>query len=365
MTASLTQNAPTAAPADGWPLPPEDEMYRALAERDTGYEGVFVVAVRSTGIVCRPGCPARTPRRANVLFLPTLERALDQGFRPCKRCRPEERAGAPPAWITALLAEVGADPARRWRDHDLRAVGLDPVRVRRWFQAAHGTTFHGWLRARRLGLARAGLAAGDGVLDAGLAHGWDSVSAFHDAFVKRFGTTPARAREAGVMAMTRLLTPLGPLVVGAVDAGIAFCEFVDRRRFEPQLRLVEKRHGVVAVPGRHEHSTRLGAEVDDWFAGRRRTFDTPLALRGTPFQQDVWDALRRIPYGQRVSYAELAREVGRPEARRAVGKANGDNPLGVIVPCHRVVGSDGSLTGYGGGLWRKRALLAFEARHAD
>lgn len=342
-------------------LPSPREMYRALVARDPGYEGVFCVGVRTTGIFCRPTCPARKPRFENVEFFARPAEALASGYRPCKRCRPLEPAGAPPAWLRPLLAAVEADPQRRRNDAELQALGVDPVRARRWFQAAHGMTFHGYLRARRLGRAFALIREGADQLDTAYAAGYESLSGFREAFANLFGTTPGRSDRARVLHLRRLLTPLGPMLAGAVDEGICLLEFADRRMLETQLKILGRRLGVRPALCANGHLENLAHELAEYFAGARTVFTVPLVMPGTEFQQQVWRRLLAIPCGTTLSYAELAADIGRPGARRAVGTANGANRLAVVVPCHRVIRSDGSLSGYGGGLWRKQALLDHEA----
>ena len=341
-------------------LPTVDQMYRALVERDAGYEGIFVVGVRTTGIFCRPTCPARKPLRENVEFFSAAQHALASGYRPCRRCRPLEPAGAVPDWLRSLIDDVEADPTRRWRDGDLRARDLDPARVRRWFQAQHGMTFHAYLRARRLGHAFAEIREGRPLLDAGLDAGWESSSGFREAFERWYGSPPGTAREGRAILATRLTTPLGPMIAAAVDEGVCLLEFADRRMLETQVKRLASRLSARFTPGRHAHLDRLEEELADYFAGRRLDFDVPLHVPGSPFQQAVWQALQRIPPGEVSTYGRMARQLGREGAQRAIGRANGDNRLAILIPCHRVVREDGSLCGYGGGIWRKRWLLQHE-----
>lgn len=341
--------------------PSDDECWAAFARRDGSYEGVFVAGVTSTGIFCRPGCPARTPRRDRVVFFADAESARATGFRPCLRCRPLERL-AEPAWVAALLADVEAAPGCRFTDADLVERGLDPVRVRRWFRRHHGATFHAYVRARRLGGALAQLNAGDEVLGTGYDHGFESASGFADAFRTFFGDAPSRVRGRRLVIVDRLVTPLGPMLAGACDDGVCLLEFHDRRALPAQVRTLERRLDAVTTPGRHELVARLDVELTEWFAGTRRRFDVPVLAPGTPFQQRVWAALGEIPFGATRSYADLAERLGKPGAARAVGRANGDNRLAIVVPCHRVVRADGALCGYAGGLGRKRALIAHERR---
>ena len=345
-------------------LPARNEMYRAVVDRDAGYDGVFFTAVKTTGIFCRPTCPAKKPRPENVDFFGTTRDALLAGYRPCLRCRPLEHRGAPPDWLRALLTDVEKEPLKRWRDSDLRRRELEPARVRRWFQREHGMTFHAYLRARRLGLALGRLRHGEDLTMVALDHGYESLSGFRDAFRQLFGDAPGRSRAATQVRVTRLLTPLGPMIAGATDEAICLLEFADRRMLETQIKRLRLRLGATFVPGSNEPLDRMAAELSAWFAGERREFDVPLLSAGTEFQQRVWDGLRRIPYAETRSYAEQARSIGRPEAVRAVARANGDNGIAIVIPCHRVIGADGRLTGYGGGLWRKRALLEHERRIA-
>ena len=337
-------------------------MYAALLRRDAAYEGVFYAAVRTTGVFCRPTCPARKPREHNVEFYPSASDALGAGYRPCLRCHPMHAAGVPPAWIARLLEEVERAPSRRWRDADLRAMAIDPVRVRRWFRSQHGMTFHAYSRARRLGLALGRIREGADLTQAAYAHGFDSNSGFRDAFVQMFRQTPARSRARTRVVMTRVLTPLGPMMVGATDEGVCLLEFADRRMLETQIVRLGRWLECSVVPGGNEHTVQLAQELQLYFDGSLRSFTVPLVMPGTSFQVAVWEALLDIPYGQTRSYQQQAALMGRPGARRAVGRANGDNRLAILVPCHRVVRSDGSLSGYGGGLWRKRFLLDHEQR---
>jgi AraC family transcriptional regulator of adaptative response/methylated-DNA-[protein]-cysteine methyltransferase len=344
-------------------LPPAAEMYRALCERDASYEGVFFAAIRTTGIFCRPSCTARKPLAENVEYFATTQQALLAGYRPCRRCRPLEPNGELPDWLRPLLDEIDADPSRRWKDADLRARRLDPGRVRRWFQANHGMTFHAYQRARRLGLAQGRIKQGDDLTRAAYDHGYESLSGFRDAFARTFDGTPGAGRAADSLQATRLLTPLGPMMAAANHDGICMLEFADPHTLRDQVERLTRRFGVEVVPGTNDHIARLEDELRRYFSGELRRFSVPLVYPGTEFQVACWDYLRTIPYGETRAYADEARAIGRPKAQRAVGRANGDNRLAIVIPCHRVVGNDGRLTGYGGGLWRKRFLLDLELRH--
>ena len=335
-------------------------MLEAFLQRDTTFDGVFVTGVSTTGIFCRPTCPAKKPRLEHLSFFGSPHDALLAGFRPCKRCRPMEPAGAPPEWLQPLLNAVEADPSRKWTDQDVRERGLSPERVRRWFQRNHGMTFQAYHRARRLGSALGQVRGGSSVGRAAFEAGYDSLSGFQEAFKQYFGTTPTDLEGSLVIDVSRLPTPLGPMLAAASGDALVLLEFVDRRALPTQVRRIRERMGAVFVPGRNALIDQTHRELQEYFAGERRVFDLPLATPGTGFQRDVWGALLQIPYGETRSYGELARAVGRPTAVRAVGRANGHNALGIAVPCHRVVGAGGKLVGYGGGLWRKQRLLELE-----
>lgn len=341
-------------------LPSTKEMYRASVQRDAAYEGVFFLAVKTTGIFCRPTCTARKPNAENVEYYPTVRDALSAGYRPCKRCRPLEPDGTVPNWLRPLMSAVEREPARRWTDADLRDMDIEPTRVRRWFQDQHGMTFHSYHRTRRLGLALGRIRHGEDLTATGFKHGFESTSGFRDAFEKMFGSTPGRSRGATSVVINRLLTPLGPMVVAATERGLCMLEFADRKMLQTQCKRLAHHYGEAIVPGEHEHFERLDDELSHYFEGELTHFGVPLDIRGTDFQCAAWKQLLNIPYGETRSYDEQATAIGRPGAQRAIGKANGDNRIAIIIPCHRVIRADGSLSGYGGGLWRKQWLLDHE-----
>lgn len=344
-------------------LPPRTEMVRALQSHDASYDGIFWVAVRTTGIFCRPGCrPPRSPNPDNVEFFGSVGDCLRAGYRPCKLCHPTTADGGTPPEIAALLRELETRPEARFTAENLRSLGLTSERVRRWFQEHHGMTFAAWCRARRLSRAfteiREGAELDEAVFDSGFA----SHSGFRGAFTQTFGQPPGKAAEDGAapVRVTFLDTPVGRLLAAASDDGVVLLEFNDRRMLPTHYQTLRQRYGAPVLPGEHPHLDRLRHELAGYFAGTQRGFTIPLAARGTGFQETVWNELRRIPYGETISYDELAQRIGRPTAQRAVARANGQNRLTILIPCHRVIGKDGSLTGYGGGLWRKRLLLELE-----
>jgi AraC family transcriptional regulator of adaptative response/methylated-DNA-[protein]-cysteine methyltransferase len=218
------------------------------------------------------------------------------------------------------------------------------------------------LRARRLGHALGRLQVGDALSEAAYDHGFDSESGFRDAFARWCGDAPGRRRNGALVLVTRVLTPLGPMVAGATDRGVCLLEFAERRRLETQVKRIQARLGCAVAPGEHPLLAQVQSELQRYFAGELRAFSVPLLMLGTEFQRAVWQELGNVPYGVTRSYDELARALGRVGAQRAVGRANGENPLAIVVPCHRIVRADGTLCGYGGGVWRKRWLLELEQR---
>lgn len=344
-------------------LPSEATMYEAAMARDASYEGVFFTCVKTTGIFCRPTCRAKRPRRENVEFTPSVQAALAAGYRPCKLCKPMLTPGAVPAWMQGLIESVRRDPSRRLTDADLLARGVDPVAARRRFKESFGMTFQAYQRSVRLGGAVRELRKGAGQMKAAIESGYESAGAFREALERCFGDASTRnGRE--VMTVDWLPSPLGTMVAIASERGLCLLEWVDRRALENELIRMRKRFGPL-VPGESEILDRTKREMGEHFAGERRAFTVPLDLRGSEFQIRAWETLREIPYGETWSYAQMARRMGRPSAVRAVGRANGTNQVAVIVPCHRVIGADGKLTGYGGGLWRKERLLELEKRRGD
>jgi AraC family transcriptional regulator of adaptative response/methylated-DNA-[protein]-cysteine methyltransferase len=342
------------------PLPSVDEMQRAYLASDASYDGIFLLAVRTTGIFCRPSCRARKPQPENVEYFGTTREALFAGYRPCKRCRPLDTNGRPPEWVRRLLAEIEQSPDLRIGDSELRRRGIEPARARRFFQQNFGMTFQAYCRARRLGDAFVQIKQGRSIDAAAYDVGFESPSGFRDAFVRQFGKPPGSSRNGDCLRIAWLETPIGPMIASASARGICLLEFSDRRMLEAQIQTLRRRFQAAIVPGEHEHLERLRSELREYFDGERQEFSVPLEYPGSAFQVRVWEALRTIPSGTTWSYERLAGEIGSPGSSRAVGRANGLNRIAIVIPCHRVVNKNGELSGYGGGVWRKRYLLGLE-----
>jgi AraC family transcriptional regulator of adaptative response/methylated-DNA-[protein]-cysteine methyltransferase len=350
-------NQPTGPVADG--LTPEI-MYDALVRRDSQFEGSFFAAVRTTGIFCRPGCTARSPRFENVEFFRTSKEALLHGYRPCKICAPLENKDEAPVFIKELLQQLRDEPDRKIRDWELRERGMEPVQVRRWFKRHHQLTFHAFQRMLRINQAFGRIRFGETVTSAAFGNGYGSLSGFAHSFRKATGLNPEEGARNEVISITRITTPIGPMLAGCTDRGICLLEFADRKMLETEIAQLKKYFNASALPGDHLLFEALNRELQEYFEGKRTSFSVPLDTPGTAFQLAVWQALMTIPFGTTRSYKDQALSIGRPLSVRAVGHANGCNRVSILIPCHRVVGENGHLTGYGGGIWRKKWLLEHE-----
>ena len=335
-----------------------EEYYQALLDKNADYDGVFYVGVTTTGVFCRVTCTARKPKFEHCQFYPSTQAALDAGFRPCKRCHPLETET--PAFVQQLIDAVDAQPERKWRAADFQPFHTDISTVRRHFKRRFGLTFAEYVRARRMGLAVVQLQAGAAVIDAQIASGYESGSGFRDAFARLIGAPPTGAAARCLLYTHWFETRLGLMLAVGDEEHLLLLEFAHRRRLEREIAWLRRKTGAALVPGSSAPLRHIEAELRAYFAGQLRVFSTPIRQIGSPFQMTVWSALQTIPYGETVTYSAIAAHIAKPTAVRAVGNANGANPLAIIVPCHRVIGADGALTGYGGGLPRKRWLLNHE-----
>lgn len=359
-----------------------DRMWQACIACDKTMDGRFVMAVKTTGIFCKASCRARKPLRQNVEFFSDVSAALHAGYRACKRCEPllGRSAAAAPAWVQELLGQVDTHPGQRVREQDLRERGLEPSTVRRWFQSHMGMTFHAYARSRRVGGAMRAIRAGVPMTQATLEAGFRSESGIREAMTRMMGdSSKASIAGAELLHARWLETPLGPMLAVADEGALRVLDFVDRRGLERHLQQIVKGKKRMIVPVAKGESFVLDEverELTLYFAGRgwlghdgRGALGSgKIELRpvpeGSEFQRQVWAELRRIPLGETRSYAAQAKSMGKAAAVRAVARANGENFLGLVIPCHRVIGSDGKLVGYGGGVSRKRWLLEHEAAMA-
>ncbi|PSL48202.1 AraC family transcriptional regulator of adaptative response/methylated-DNA-[protein]-cysteine methyltransferase [Chitinophaga niastensis] len=335
-------------------------MYKALVEKDVAYEGTFVAAVKTTGIFCRPTCTARKPKEENVEFFKTTREAILKGYRPCKVCNPLEKLGETPDFIKAILNELNINPSAKFKDGDLMEKGIEPSKIRRWFLKNHGITFHAYQRMFRINSAFKKIQQGETITAVAFDSGYESLSGFTDSFKSVFGVSPSNSKDKQIINITRLETPLGTMFACAVEQGICLLEFTDRKMLETELKALAKQLNANIIQGANKHFELLKRELDEYFEGKRKVFTVPLFAPGTVFQQSVWKTLQTIPYGATHSYKQQSIAMNKREAVRAVANANGMNRISIIIPCHRVIGEDGNLTGYGGGLLRKKWLLDLE-----
>ena len=343
----------------------DDARWAAVLARDAAFDGQFVTAVETTGIYCRPSCPAKRPNRANVRFYDTAEAAERAGFRPCKRCKPGEPSLAEQhaAKVRAACRLIETAAETPTLDDLAAAVGLSPYHFHRIFKAVLGVTPKAYATAHRHQRVRDELGKSATVTQAIYDAGFNSNGRFYATSSEVLGMTPSQFRAGGANAEIKFAigaSSLGLVLVAASDKGVCAIFFGDdpdglardlKQQF-PRARLV----------GGDPAFEQLAAQVIGFVEHPRLGLDLPLDIRGTAFQHRVWDALRRIPAGTTASYADIAKAIGAPKSVRAVARACATNPIAVAIPCHRVIGSNGSLTGYRGGIARKRALLAKEAK---
>jgi len=334
-----------------------EAAWAAFERRDRAFDGRVIGAVKSTGIYCKPSCPARRPKRENVEFFADTDAARAAGYRPCLRCKPDEvgrdrgavakavrlieQAEEPPT-LAELAAAVGY-ATHHFQRIFTRDVGVSPA------QYARG------LRAKR---AQSHLSEDKSVTEAIYDAGYAAPSRFYADAKERLGMTPSAWRDGGrgeTIRYAMLDTPLGQMLVAATPKGIC------RLTFDEDERALRRRFPNATVLPADEAMASLISGVLTAIETPTAMPDLPIDVRGTAFQEAVWRELRKIPVGQTRSYADIAAAVGQPQAVRAVGTANGSNPVAVLVPCHRVIRSDGSLGGYAGGIERKRKLLEAEA----
>lgn len=339
----------------------KEEFYRALVSKDASYEGIFIAPVTSTGIFCRPTCTARKPKPENVIYFESASLALKAGFRPCKICKPLEIIKSTPDAIQKLLTQIESDPSHVIKSYELRQSGLDPATIRRWFQKHHGITFTSYQRLFRINHAFKNITQGHTVIQAAYDSGYESVSGFHDSYKSIFGMAPSQSKDQQPVNLKRIESPLGTLLICAVAEGICLLEFSDRPKLETELKELGKFFNGPVIQGSNKHFDVLEKQLHEYFKGARKTFDIPLVTPGSEFQQQVWRQLQTIAYGTTRSYKEQAAALSQPKAIRAIATANGMNRIAIVIPCHRVIGSDGSMTGYGGGIWRKKWLLDHES----
>lgn len=342
--------------ADALAIDP-DFAWKTFLARDRAYDGQFVGAVKTTGIYCKPSCPVRHPKRENVRFYATAAEAKEAGFRACLRCRPDDIARDEVAVVNALKLLAREEPISL---EELAAtVGYAPHHFHRLFKRATGVTPAQYARGLRAGRAEQALASNDRVTDAIYDAGYSGPSRFYAATKGRLGMTPSAWKNGGAGAVIRwavVETSLGTMLVAATAKGIC------RLSFDEDETELQRRFPAATIEQGGEALADLVNGAIAAVENPANMPDLPLDIAGTVFQQAVWKELQRIPPGETRTYAEIAAAVGKPKAVRAAGSANGANNVAVLIPCHRVIRTDGSLGGYAYGLERKEKLLNAERK---
>ena len=336
-------------------------LYNALLRRDDAYEGLAFVCVKTTGIFCRLSCAARKPLESNIEFVNSIPEAKNKGYRACLRCKPEQIKKPLSPLTATMLDELHKDPQKRWDSDAIKELGIDESTLRRSFQRDFGTTFLKFAREHRLGAIVTDIEKGGKIIEAQLDAGFNSSSGFVEAIKKQIGISPKGIKSQRILSAKWLETPIGPMLGVADDEGLHLLEFAERKGLPKEIETTKKRIGAIVFRS-HKILEETETQLDEYFNGNRRNFDIPIAQYGTPFEKSAWAQLQSIPYGTTRTYAAQAKAIENPNAVRAVARANGSNKVAIIVPCHRVIGSDGSMTGYAGKIWRKEWLLTHERR---
>jgi len=362
MYANVTEMAPNhAKPAAN----SRDAVYlEAVRRRDRAYDGRFVYAVRTTGVYCKPSCASRPARPENLSFHVNPAAAEAAGFRPCKRCRPDRQATAPhQVAIERACKLIRASEEPLSLAALAKAVGMSPYHFHRVFKKATGVTPKAFAAASRAERTNKQLQTAPTVTEAIYAAGFNSASRFYENANARLGMTPGQLRRGGDGVTIRFaigISSLGAILVAASDRGICAISLGDDP--DALLRDLQDRFPRAELVGGDPAFEQIVARIVGFVEDPRTGLDLPLDIRGTAFQQRVWEALRAIPAGQTASYAKIAAAIGSPAAHRAVARACSQNPLAVAIPCHRVVRKDGDVSGYRWGVERKRELLSRETR---
>ena len=337
-----------------------DIIYQASFNKNPDFEGVFWMGVKTTGIFCRPTCTARKPKSENVEFFQNTKDAILKGYRPCKVCKPLENPNETPEYIQKILEELRENPALKFKDFDLVQRGVEPATVRRWFQKNHGMTFQAFQRMFRLNTAFKKIQQGENIMETAYDSGFESLSGFNESFKTIFGVSPKNSKTQKIIDLKRIETPIGTMYAAATAEGICMLEFTDRKMLETEFKDLAKSLNAIIIQGENPHFIPLEKELAEYFLGKRTEFTVPLSPVGTDFQKSVWKVLMKIPYGETWNYKKQSEVLGDAKKVRAVANANGMNKISILIPCHRVIGSNGTLTGYGGGIWRKQKLLELE-----
>jgi AraC family transcriptional regulator, regulatory protein of adaptative response / methylated-DNA-[protein]-cysteine methyltransferase len=341
--------------------PIEDEMWDAVVARNDSYDGKFVFGVRSTGVYCKPSCPAKHARREQVVFLAGPDKAEQSGFRPCKRCRPREAQSSRARLVESVCRFIDANLDQKLTLLKIgNHAGLSPYYLQRTFKQVLGVSPREYVEARRLARMKRSLTSGQTVNDALYKAGFSSRSRIYKK-TPGLGVAPGTFRRGGEglqIEYTIIDSPLGRLLVGGTERGVCV---VSLGASDEVVEASLAQDYFAADLHRNDQALKKWSDkFTEYFADRPFNLKLPLDVQATAFQQRVWKEIQSIPYGQTSTYSKIASAIGKPKAVRAVARACATNPVSLVVPCHRVIGSDGELHGYRWGLRRKQALLIHE-----
>ncbi len=347
---------------------PQNKWWQAVLARDASHDGEFFFAVSSTGVYCRPSCPAKRPRRENVSFFLRPEQAENAGYRACLRCRPKAAVQNPQTEMVKRICRY----IEQHLDEPVTlerlgaAFGQSPFHLQRTFKKALGITPRAYADSCRMGQLKRNLQAGRSVTHALYDAGYSSSSRLYERTASQLGMTPDKYRRGAVAATIRYTctdSPLGRMLVAATEKGICAIQFADT---DDELTEGLKREFPFAIRRRDDESMRSWTStLLQQIAGHKLNRSLPLDIQATAFQRRVWTHLQSLPFGATQSYGEVARAIGQPSAARAVARACATNRIAVAIPCHRVVREDGEMGGYRWGVERKKALLQLEQQGSE
>lgn len=334
-----------------------EQKYKIIETKDKKFDTQFLFAVKTTKIFCRPSCRAKKPKKENTLFYKTSKQAIQNGFRPCKICKPMEDINSTPDFIKKLIKEVETNPQKKIKDYDLKLQGLEPNTIRRWFKKNHNITFQAYQRMYRINHAFNQineLTTSKIVKNTG----FKSISGFNQSWKNLFNSSPKSNENKDIINIKRIDTKLGPIFICATQKGICLLEFTDRKMLETEFKDLKNRLNSIILPGENKHIINAEKQINQYFEKKRTQFNIELDMQGTKFEKNVWENLIKIKYGENLTYKNLSKQLNQPfqKIKNAIGK----NKISIIIPCHRMLGENKNLTNYGGGIERKKYLLNLE-----
>lgn len=335
--------------------------YNALLRRDKSYDGKIFVCVKTTKIFCNLSCAARKPLEQNIQFVNSIAEAKAKGFRACLKCRPEDDQKSLLPITSKMIEILRQNPSKKWNGSEIKKIGIDDSTLRRAFIKDFGISFLKFAREHRLGAIVTNIENGNNIINSQLDAGFSSSSGFVDAVKKQIGTSPKNLKSQNILSAKWIETPIGAMLGIVGDDGLHLLEFAERKGLPTEIEATKKKTGPICFRN-HSWFEILEKELAKYFSGEFVDFTIPIVQFGTKFEKTVWEELQKVPIGQTRSYSAQAIAIGNPNAIRAVARANGANKVAILIPCHRIIGSNGAMTGYGGKIWRKEWLLKHEKK---